>query len=50
MPASNVLDAALMGDLRRLLTALRDDDSVRVMYDAKTAERYGWVDPGRPRR
>ena len=30
-PPVNVLDVALMGDLRRLLTALRDDDSIRVI-------------------
>lgn len=30
-PPVNVLDVALMADLRRLLTGLRDDDSVRVI-------------------
>jgi enoyl-CoA hydratase/carnithine racemase len=30
-PPVNVLDVALMSDLRHLLTALRDDDSVRVI-------------------
>ncbi|MET0135948.1 MAG: enoyl-CoA hydratase/isomerase family protein [Kibdelosporangium sp.] len=30
-PPVNVLDVALMTDLRRLLTGLRDDDSVRVI-------------------
>lgn len=30
-PPVNVLDVALMADLRRLLTALRDDDSARVI-------------------
>lgn len=40
-PPVNVLDVALMGDLRRLLTALRDDDSVRVIvFDSANPEFF----------
>ena len=40
-PPVNVLDVALMGDLRRLLTALRDDDSVRVIvFDSADPEFF----------
>ena len=40
-PPVNVLDVALMGDLRRLLTALRDDDSVRVIvFDSDNPEFF----------
>lgn len=30
-PPANVLDAALMSDLRRFLTEVRDDDAARVI-------------------
>lgn len=40
-PPVNVLDAALMGDLRRLLTALRDDESIRVIvFDSADPEFF----------
>jgi enoyl-CoA hydratase/carnithine racemase len=40
-PPVNVLDAALMSDLRRLLTALRDDESARVIvFDSANPEFF----------
>ncbi|OKI37024.1 enoyl-CoA hydratase [Streptomyces sp. CB03578] len=40
-PPVNVLDVALMADLRHLLTALRDDDSVRVIvFDSASPEFF----------
>ncbi|MEV7425541.1 MULTISPECIES: enoyl-CoA hydratase/isomerase family protein [unclassified Streptomyces] len=40
-PPVNVLDVALMADLRHLLTALRDDDSVRVIvFDSADPEFF----------
>ncbi|MDT0453171.1 enoyl-CoA hydratase/isomerase family protein [Streptomyces hesseae] len=40
-PPVNVLDVALMADLRHLLTALRDDDSVRVIvFDSANPEFF----------
>ncbi|MFI1176733.1 enoyl-CoA hydratase-related protein [Streptomyces melanogenes] len=36
-PPVNVLDVALMADLRHLLTALRDDDSARVIVSTVLA-------------
>ncbi|WP_198939782.1 enoyl-CoA hydratase/isomerase family protein [Streptomyces sp. MJM1172] len=40
-PPVNVLNVALMADLRHLLTALRDDDSVRVIvFDSASPEFF----------
>ncbi|MFJ9554044.1 enoyl-CoA hydratase/isomerase family protein [Nocardiopsis sp. NPDC101807] len=40
-PPVNVLDAALMADLRHLLTALKDDESVRVIvFDSADPEFF----------
>ncbi|MFD0166336.1 enoyl-CoA hydratase/isomerase family protein [Streptomyces decoyicus] len=40
-PPINVLNVALMGDLRHLLTALRDDDSIRVIvFDSASPEFF----------
>lgn len=40
-PPVNVLDVALMADLRHLLTALKDDDSVRVIvFDSANPEFF----------
>ncbi|BCK73664.1 hypothetical protein Srufu_076170 [Streptomyces libani subsp. rufus] len=40
-PPVNVLNVALMADLRHLLTTLRDDDSVRVIvFDSANPEFF----------